>query len=312
MKEKSERNKTLYMQDISEEEQKRLFNKCIDSLYQLSNCNIVNKTICGNTFEVMPFIPIGSVDLCIVDPPYNLTKAYGEKQNTYHKTSDRQYKRYTEEWVDFVYTLMKENASMYVCCDWQSSPLIYDILKDRFIVQNRITWKRDKGRGSKTNWKNCMEDIWFVTKSKKYTFNADAVKVRKKVLAPYKEDGKPKDWKETPDGNFRDTFPSNFMDDITIPYWSMPENTDHPTQKPEKLIAKLILASSNKGDIILDPFLGSGTTSVVAKKLDRKYIGIEWYKKFYVLAEKRLELASTNKRIQGYENNIFWERNSGK
>lgn len=88
---------------------------------------------------------------------------------------------------------------------------------------------------------------------------------RRKVIAPYKVDGKPKDWEETPEGNYRNTYPSNFWDDISIPYWSMPENTAHPTQKPEKLLAKLILASSNTDDIILDPFLGSGTTSVVAK-----------------------------------------------
>ena len=62
---------------------------------------------------------------------------------------------------------------------------------------------------------------------------------------------------------------------MTVPFWSMPENTDHPTQKPEKLLAKLILASTNPGDLVLDPFLGSGTTSVVAKKLGRRYIGIE-------------------------------------
>ena len=69
----------------------------------------------------------------------------------------------------------------------------------------------------------------------------------------YKVDGKPKDWEETESGNFRNTYPSNFWDDISIPYWSMPENTAHPTQKPEKLLAKLILASSNPGDIVFDP-----------------------------------------------------------
>ena len=114
-----------------------------------------------------------------------------------------------------------------------------------------------------------MEDIWFATLSNKYTFNVDDVKIRRKVIAPYRIEGKPKDWTETEDGNFRDTCPSNFWDDISVPYWSMSENTAHPTQKPEKLIAKLILASSNADDFIFDPFLGSGTTSVVAKKLGR-------------------------------------------
>ena len=89
----------------------------------------------------------------------------------------------------------------------------------------------------------------------------------------------------------------------------MEENTEHPTQKPEKLIAKLILASSNEADVILDPFLGSGTTSVTAKKLNRMYIGIEREEQYCVWAEQRLEMANSNKTIQGYENGIFYERN---
>ena len=188
--------------------------------------------------------------------------------------------------------------------------VIGDVLSEKITIKNRITWQREKGRGAKTNWKNGMEDIWYCVKGADYTFNVDDVKLRKKVITPYREDGKPKDWEETENGKFRDTYPSNFWGDITIPFWSMPENTAHPTQKPEKLIAKLILASSNKGDIILDPFLGSGTTSVVAKKLDRLYIGIEYNPQYAVWAEKRLETAETNKTIQGYTNGCFWDRNT--
>ena len=130
------------------------------------------------------------------------------------------------------------------------------------------------------------------------------------IIAPYKVDGKPKDWEETKQGNFRNTYPSNFWDDISIPYWSMPENTAHPTQKPEKLLAKLILASSNPGDVILDPFLGSGSTSVTAKKLGRHYIGIEQNDQYCVWAEKRLEMAEADATIQGYADSVFWERNT--
>ena len=102
------------------------------------------------------------------------------------------------------------------------------------IIRNRIIWQREKGRGAKTNWKNSCEDIWFGTISKDYYFDVDSVKQKRRVIAPYKVNGKPKDWEETKEGNYRLTHPSNFWDDITIPYWSMPENTDH-TQKPEKL-----------------------------------------------------------------------------
>ena len=115
---------------------------------------------------------------------------------------------------------------------------------------------------------------------------------------------------ETEEGNFRITYPSNFWDDISVPFWSMPENTNHPTQKPEKLIAKLILASSERGDIVLDPFLGSGTTAVVAKKLGRKFCGIEINEEYCLYASKRLLMADNDTQIQGYSDNVFWERNT--
>jgi len=180
-----------------------------------------------------------------------------------------------------------------------------------FTIRNRITWEREKGRGAKSNWKNSSEDIWFATVSNKYTFNVDDVKLKRRVIAPYVDNkGVPKDWESTNDGNFRLTHPSNIWTDITVPFWSMSENTDHPTQKPEKLLAKIILASSNVGDFVLDPFLGSGTTSVVAKKLGRFYCGIEKDNMYSCLAEKRLETVDSDKSIQGYDDGIFFERNA--
>ena len=155
-----------------------------------------------------------------------------------------------------------------------------------------------------------MEDIWFATNSKDYTFHLDAVKTRRKVIAPYRVDGRPKDWVESEHGNYRDTRPSNFWDDITIPFWSMAENTAHPTQKSEKLMAKIILASSSENDVVLDPFLGSGTTSVVAKKTGRHYIGIEIEPQYCVWAEQRLAMAEERPQIQGYVDGVFWDRNS--
>lgn len=303
---KSERNKTI---DLTVEEGKKYLDKCIKVADQTSIGNILDKTILGDTFEILQKIPEKSIDLLIADPPYNLDKNF--HGNKFKKTSDEMYEEYTESWIKLCKPLLKDNATIYVCCDWQSSPAIGKVLKKYFTVQNRITWQREKGRGALTNWKNGMEDVWFATVSKSdYTFNVEDVKIRRKVIAPYKADGKPKDWEETADGNFRNTYPSNFWDDVSIPYWSMPENTAHPTQKPEKLLAKLILASSNKGDIILDPFLGSGSTSVTAKKLGRHFIGIEQNEQYCVWAEKRLEMAETDKTIQGYTNGVFWERNT--
>jgi len=177
-------------------------------------------------------------------------------------------------------------------------------------VRNRITWEREKGRGANRNWKMCSEDIWFCTLADEFTFNVDAVKLKRRVIAPYREEGRPKDWEKTEGGGYRTTHPSNLWTDLTVPFWSMPENTDHPTQKPEKLLAKIILASSKPGDLVFDPFLGSGTTSVVAKKLGRRFVGIEREHAYCLVAEKRLALAERDSSIQGFAQGVFWERNS--
>lgn len=271
--------------------------------------DITDKTILGDTFSVLPNLPDESVDLVVADPPYNLNKVFNGAG--FSKKSEAEYEEYTRNWLSLVKPKLKKNGSIYVCCDWESSLIIGRVLGEMFTVRNRITWQREKGRGAKANWKNGLEDIWFATVGKEYTFNLDSVKIRKRVIAPYRVDGKPKDWSETEEGNFRDTCPSNFWDDITIPFWSMPENTSHPTQKSEKLLAKIILASSNPGDLVFDPFLGSGSTSVTAKKLGRHWLGIERDKLYCALAEKRLETADENKEIQGLKDGVFLERNAG-
>ncbi len=302
---KAGRNKTI---DLSIEEGACYLDRCITVTEPADTERILDKTVRGDTFAVLPYLPEGFVDLLIADPPYNLDKDFHGKK--FRKQSDECYEEYTESWVQAILPVLKDNATVYVCCDWASSPSVGRVLKKYFHIQNRITWQREKGRGALSNWKNGMEDIWFATKSDTYTFNVEAVMVRRRVIAPYKVDGKPKDWEETAEGNFRNTYPSNFWDDISIPYWSMPENTAHPTQKPEKLLAKLILASSNPGDVVFDPFLGSGSTSVTAKKLGRHYLGIEINDRYCVWAEKRLEMAESDSSIQGYTDGVFWERNT--
>ena len=255
--------------------------------------------ICGNLFDKIPLVKDESVDLLISDPPYNIDKKFNSLN--FKKMSITSYKEYTEEWIKIILPKLKSNASIYVFGDWRSSSALYEVLDKYFIVKNRITFEREKGRGANSNWKNCSEDIWFCTRTDKYVFNINEVKLRKKVIAPYKENGIAKDWKDNGDFKYRDTHPSNVWSDITIPFWSMCENTEHPTQKPEKLIAKIILASSIENDIVFDPFLGSGTTAVVSKKLDRGYVGIEIDSNYCQLARKRLilKMANTNKVIQG-------------
>ena len=270
--------------------------------------DVLDCTIHQDLFDALPFLPDKFVDLLIVDPPYNLRKDFNGA--VFKARSPQSYKDWVNLWMAELPRLLKPNASIYMCCDWQSSNAIYEVFSQYFQVRNRITWEREKGRGAKRNWKNASEDIWFGTVGDRYTFNVDAVKLQRRVRAPYRDRaGKPKDWQDTTQGKFRATHPSNLWTDISVPFWSMPENTDHPTQKPEKLIAKMILASSHPGDVVFDPFLGSGTTSVVAKKLGRQYVGIEQEKLYCCWAQKRLAIASEIPEIQGYADGCFWERN---
>ena len=270
---------------------------------------ILDKTINADLLEALPLLPDGFADLIIIDPPYNLTKNFAGK--VFNARNQKAYDEYLATWFPLVCKKLKPTGSLYICGDWKCTSSLQRAVESELTILNRITWQREKGRGASSNWKNSMEDIWFAVKNPDdYYFDVEAVKMKRKVIAPYKENGKPKDWEESGEGNFRLTHPGNFWDDISIPFWSMPENTDHPTQKPEKLYAKLILASSKPGDVVFDPFLGSGTASVVAKKLGRHFVGVELSEEYCLFAQKRLLRAETDKEIQGYKDGVFWERNS--
>jgi len=305
-KHRAPRNRTITLSS----EEKPLFLSRLKHLHSsVPLQDIMDSTINQDLFEIVDYLPNKFVDLMFIDPPYNLTKTFNGR--LFKQTSVNKYAEWIDSWLSKLIRTLKPEASIYICGDWQSSPAIHLIAEKYFKIRNRITWEREKGRGAKRNWKNCSEDIYFCTLSNKYTFNVEQVKMKRRVLAPYTHTtGEPKDWQRSEVGDFRITYPSNIWNDITVPYWSMPENTDHPTQKPEKLLAKIILASSQENDLVFDPFLGSGTTSVVAKKLKRHYIGIEIDDTYCCLAEKRLAMAETNVKIQGYEGGVFWERNT--
>jgi site-specific DNA-methyltransferase (adenine-specific) len=240
-----------------------------------------------------------SVDLFFLDPPYYIS---GNKSDSINlESGDRQdwdrqwknkeeYKLWTIEYLSLAYDQLKPNGSIYVCISWQNSNIIQECLEEvGFTIQNRITWKRDKGRGSEKNWKSIHEDIFFATKHpKKFTFNAEDVKIKKEVIAPYRnEDGTPKDWWIDSDGKkVRLTYPGNLWDEFCVPYWSMlevksyaktkktPNNVlpKHNTQKPKDLVKKCIMASSNVGDLIVDYFSGSGTSAIASEELGRNSI----------------------------------------
>lgn len=303
---RAERNRTL---TVSKEEAAVLRSGIIYGGDINPKLPLTDRIVNGDIFKVIDTVPDAFADLIIIDPPYNLSKTFNNSHFS-AMTEDR-YASYVRSWFHNVCKKLKPDGSLYMCGDWKCSSSQKQVIEEELVVINRITWQREKGRGAKSNWKNAMEDIWFAVKDEKnYFFNADAVKMKRQVLAPYKENGRPKDWEDTDEGKFRITFPSNFWDDISVPFWSMPENTDHPTQKPEKLIAKLILASSEPGDIVFDPFSGSGTTCVVAKKLGRHYLGVEIDEEYCLWGAKRLQQAGPGSGIQGYHGGYFWERNT--
>jgi site-specific DNA-methyltransferase (adenine-specific) len=225
-----------------------------------------DRIYCGDALLGLERAP--AADLIVADPPY-------DPPPSWHA-----------EWIARAARVLRPGGSIYVCCDWRFSGAVQSFLERHFTVRNRITWKREKGRGARRNWKQNMEDVWFATRGDDYTFHL--VKWRKPVIAPYRVDGRPKDWTEENGRRTRLTCPSNIWVDLCVPFWSMPENTPHPHQKPEKLVQRIVEASSNPGDLVLDPFLGSGTTAVVARRLGRRFLGFEKDPQYVRLARKRL------------------------
>jgi len=301
------RNRTI---TLSSSEKKQYWQQLLKITNSTVLEQVLNRVINQNIFEIVDYFPQKFVDLLFVDPPYNLAKTFNGR--SFKQVSIEKYMAWMNSWLHKMSRLLKPTASIYICGDWRSSSAIQLLCEKYFIVRNRVTFEREKGRGAKRCWKNSSEDIWFCTVSNDYTFNTEDVKLKRKVIAPYRENGVPKDWSEQDDKKYRLTYPSNIWTDITIPFWSMPENTPHPTQKPEKLLAKIILASSNEGAVVFDPFAGVGTAGVVAKKLKRNFVMVEIDEEYCLYAAKRLQIAEKDHTIQGYDDGVFWERNALK
>ena len=307
-KARAKNNRTIVLDDARKEVLARELAPAPNAM--MTPEDAANRIFLGDCGEIMKRLPDGFAAMAVLDPPYNLTKTYNG--TTFRSRSEDAYRDYLASWMPLVKRLIRPGGAVYLCCDWKCTAACFEILRRHFIVRNRITWQREKGRAAETNWKNACEDIWYAVAPPEdaAVFHADAVRMKRRVIAPYREGGCPKDWTEESGGKFRLTGASNFWDDISVPFWSMPENTDHPAQKPEKLIAKLILACTAPGDVVFDPFSGSGTTAVTAKKLGRQFTAIEQDRDYCCLALERLHRADTDKTIQGYEDGVFWERNT--
>ncbi len=248
-----------------------------------------HSAILGDAIEALStWVPDGSIDLIFADPPYNIGKVFNETQDRWQ--SDEDYLRWCYHWLDLCIQKLKPNGSFYVMAATQNMPFFDIYLRKQLAILSRIIWYYDSsGVQAKRYYGSLYEPILFCVKDKEhYTFNAKDIFVSAKTGAQRKliDYRKP-----VPTVYNSVKVPGNVWEFPRVRY-RMPEYENHPTQKPVALLERIIKASSNIGDIVLDPFSGTFTTSYVAKQLDRKSIGIEIEEEYVKIGLRRLEIAN--------------------
>jgi site-specific DNA-methyltransferase (adenine-specific)/modification methylase len=260
-----------------------------------SNTMKINHIYLGDCIQIMEKeITKNSIDLVYADPPYNLsgkklTLINNKTGGPFYKMNEdwdvweyQTYLTFTETWISKVMDILKPTGSLYVSCTYHNiAEVIFISKKVGFKLNNIITWYKTNAMPNitKRTFTHSTEYVCWFVKGNNWKFNYEKVK----NFNPHKtKDGKPKQLRD-------------FLDFIEIPIVQGQERIKdkngraiHPTQKPEKLIELIIIASSDEGDTVLDPFFGTGTTGVVASRLKRKWIGIEINKKYYKIAYERI------------------------
>jgi site-specific DNA-methyltransferase (adenine-specific) len=243
----------------------------------------VNQVFCEDALEGLARIPDGSIDLLLTDPPYNLGKDYG---NDSDQQSVEAYLAWTEEWIDKALPKLKANGSLYIFLTWRFAPEIFVMLKKRMTMMNEIIWDRrvPSMGGSTRSFSSVHDTIGFFVNRKDYYFDLDAVRI------PYDE--------QTKKARSRSIFVGAKW--LEVGYnpkdlWSVsrlhrehPERADHPTQKPLEIIERMVKASCPPGGVVLDPFMGSGTTALAAKRLGRQFAGFELNQAYCDIINARL------------------------
>ena len=252
----------------------------------------INKIYLGNCIEVLSRdIKKGSVDLIFADPPYNLSgnglewkgnKTGGDWymiNEAWDKMSTPEYLQFTREWINACFRVLKDGGSIYISCTYHNISEVMITLKQlNFKINNVITWQKTNAMPNMTRrvFTHSTEFIVWGVKGKKWTFNYEDLK---RINPDKQKDGSLKQMRDV---------------------WLFPlvqgrerlrgrnNRALHPSQKPEEMLKRIILASSKKGDLVLDPFLGSGTTALVAKKLGRNWIGIENNQSYVIAAKERI------------------------
>ena len=242
-----------------------------------------NQVWCEDALTGLARIPDGAVDLILTDPPYNLGKDYG---NASDQQTVADYLRWTEQWIDAALPKLKANGSLYIFTTWRFSPEIFVMLKQRMAMMNEIIWDRrvPSMGGSVRSFSSVHDTIGFFVRRKDYYFDLDAVRIAydaatKKarsrsifIGAKWLEVGyNPKDlWS------------------VSRLHKEHPERADHPTQKPLEIIERMVKASCPPGGVVLDLFMGSGTTALAARRCGRDFVGFELNPDYCAIIEQRL------------------------
>lgn len=231
----------------------------------------------------------GSVSLIFADPPYNIGKSFGQFRDKW--PSDEEYAEWCYQWLELCLQKLTATGSLYLMTSTQAMPFLDLWLRKRCTVLSRIVWHYDSsGVQARRYFGSMYEPILFCSKHPKdYTFNADAIEVEARTGAVRKLI----DYRKPTPTLYKDTkVPGNVWYFPRVRY-RMDEYEEHPSQKPEALLERIIKASSSPGDLVLDPFAGTFTTCAVAKRLGRKSIGIEQEKDYFKIGVRRLNLGDT-------------------
>jgi len=232
----------------------------------------------SDSLEKLHDFESNSIDLIIADPPYNLKKDYGNNNDDF--THD-EYLVFSRKWLEESNRILKNDGSIYVFMGVRYISYIYHIMEKElhFVFNSWITWNYTQGLGKTKGFSPRHDDILFFTKTNKYKFNLDSIRVPQKYYRSI--------------NNMRGANPGDVWQFSHVHYCN--ENRqDHPTQKPEGLIERMVLASSNEGDLVLDPFSGSGTTLRVCQQTNRSCTGIEINPEYVLLTKSRLEKEFTS------------------
>jgi len=270
-----------------------------------------HKIIYGDAIEAFQNqIKDGSIDLIFADPLYNIGKNFNGLMDKWK--SEEEYLKWSYKWLDLCIRKLKPNGSFYVMTSTQNMPYFDIYLRKRMTVLSRIVWYYDSsGVQAKRYYGSLYEPILFCVKDKNnYVFNSDAILVEAKTgsvrkLVDYR--------KPIPKVYNSKKVPGNVWEIPRVRY-RMEEYENHPSQKPVALLERIIKASSNEGDIVLDPFSGTFTTSFAAKQNKRKSIGIEIQEEYVKIGLRRLQIAleykgeSLNKEPRSFETQVFHEQ----